>query len=155
MSKYASSYTKIGVVGFSREEFDQEEAKRLLREILARLAKGKAREKVELVSGLTNMGVPKLAYHIAVELGFRTVGFSAKQALRAGCGVYPVDRKMIRGRKYGEESQEFIEYIDVLVRIGGGVQSRREVELFKEKHVGETLEGILVEEEVAWLGEPF
>ena len=84
---------RIGVVGFSRSQFDPGEARQRLKEgveELLRRAKVSAAE-ASLVSGLTNMGVPKLAYELAVSLGLRTVGVSAKQALRVSAGVFPVD----------------------------------------------------------------
>jgi hypothetical protein len=85
-------------------------------------------------------------------LGIATVGFSAKQALFVKSGGHPVKKVILVGEKFGEESADFIAYIDLLIRIGGGPQSRHEVELFKERHQGEDLTGILFEEEVHWFG---
>src|SRR4051812_16784896 len=111
----------IGVVGFSRPQFDQDAAKLHLRhgldDILRRT--GVSPAQAELVSGLTNMGVPKLAYELAVTLGMRTVGISAKSALRVRCGLFPVDEKRIVGQKFGDESEAFIGAIDYLLRVGG------------------------------------
>jgi hypothetical protein len=147
---------KIGVVGFSQRHFDQDAARAHLRRfIVALLARPRAAETpVELVSGLTNQGVPQLAYVLATELGLRTVGISARQALRARAGCFPVDEQMIVGERYGDESQAFVDHVDVLIRVGGGPQSRREVELFRAKHRGDEaeLEGRLFEAEVEWFG---
>jgi len=143
---------KIGVVGFSRNQFDQQDAAQKLKHLITKIVENNEGKNIELVSGLTNMGVPRLAYLLADELGLITVGFSAKQALRVRAGVYPVQKQIIVGQKFGDESDEFIQYIDVLVRIGGGKQSRHETELFKQQYADEDLSQILFEEEVEWFG---
>lgn len=152
----SASAFRVGVVGFSRPHFDHDAARELLAaaldEMLARhdVAPGSA----ELVSGLTNMGVPKLAYELASERGLRTVGLSAKQALKVGAGVYPVAERILVGRRFGDESPAFVAHIDVLVRIGGGRQSRREVDLFRAKLVAADKDPAthLIEHEVEWFG---
>ncbi|OJJ18109.1 hypothetical protein BKI52_29810 [marine bacterium AO1-C] len=143
---------KIGVVGFSRNQFDQQDAAQKLKHFITQIIEGKEASSIELVSGLTNMGVPRLAYLLADELGLVTVGFSAKQALRVRAGVYPVQKQIIYGQKFGDESEEFIQYIDVLVRIGGGKQSRHETERFKQVYADKDLSQVLFEEEVEWFG---
>ncbi|HAS43064.1 MAG TPA: hypothetical protein DCS93_21470 [Microscillaceae bacterium] len=143
---------KIGVVGFSRNQFDQQDAAQKLKQLITQIIENQEASNIELVSGLTNMGVPRLAYLLADELGLITVGFSAKQALRVRSGVYPVQKQIIVGQKFGDESDEFIQYIDVLVRVGGGRQSRHETELFKQLHADKDLSQILFEEEVEWFG---
>ncbi|WP_299433928.1 hypothetical protein [uncultured Aquimarina sp.] len=99
-----------------------------------------------------NTGVPKIAYKIADGIGLKTVGFSAKKALKIGSGVYSADKKFIVGKKFGDESEAFVDYIDILIRIGGGKQSRKEVAMFKEKNKEQELSNILFEEEVDWYG---
>ena len=143
---------KIGVVGFSRSQFDKKMAILKLRNILEILTLGKDATNIEIISGYTNMGVPRIAYRLADDMGLKTVGFSAKQALRVRAGVYPVKEVILVGERFGDESQKFIEYIDVLVRIGGGPQSRKEVALFKMLHKGIDLSTILFEEEITWYG---
>ncbi|MCB9637383.1 MAG: hypothetical protein H6728_10405 [Myxococcales bacterium] len=148
---------KIGVVGFSSPHFDQEAAKQQLEEHLQHVFSvwGVTPEQTELVSGLTNMGVPKLAYQIADTLGMITIGFSAKQALRVKSGTYPVARRIVVGEKFGDESEEFVAYVDVMVRVGGGPQSRHEVELFRARFPeAEEQEKRLFESEVTWFGSP-
>jgi orotate phosphoribosyltransferase-like protein len=143
---------KIGVVGFSRNQFDKTAATQKLKAIILRLTQAKDPQSFELVSGYTASGVPKIAYLIADELGIETVGFSANQALKVKNGVYPVKKVILIGEKFGDESQKFVEYIDILVRIGGGKQSREEVALFQKLHEGKDLTRILIEEEVTWFG---
>ncbi len=143
---------KIGVVGFSRNQFDQPDAAKKLKHFISQIIEGKAAGNIELVSGFTNMGVPRLAYLLADELGLVTVGFSASQAFRVRAGIYPVQKQIIVGQKFGDESEEFIQYIDVLVRIGGGPQSRHETERFKQVYADKDLSQILFETEVEWFG---
>jgi orotate phosphoribosyltransferase-like protein len=143
---------KIGVVGFSRNHFDKKDATQKLKAIIALLIHDKDAQSFELVSGYTASGIPKIAYEIADELGIETVGFSANQALKVKNGVYPVKKVILIGERFGDESQKFVEYIDILIRIGGGKQSREEVELFQKLHEGKDLASILIEEEVAWFG---
>ncbi|MCA9659071.1 MAG: hypothetical protein KC486_12060 [Myxococcales bacterium] len=147
---------RIGVVGFSSPHFDQDQARvelrRLLRALLERWPGPLA--DVEVVSGLTNQGVPKIAYELARELGLRTVGISARQALRVRAGVFPVDRRWLVGDRFGDESQDFIAYVDALIRVGGGEQSRAEVELFRRRFADTpaALDARLLEVEVTWFG---
>lgn len=47
---------------------------------------------------------------------------------------------------------DFVNYIDGLIRICGGKQSRNEVELYKEKQVKGPLKSLLKEYEVEWYG---
>lgn len=124
---------KIGIVGFSRPQFDHQQATQILKAAIAQFIEQFNADQVEIVSGLTNIGVPKLAYEVAVLQGFVTVGISAKQALKVNCGVFAVDKQIIKGKKFGDESQVFIDYIDCLIRVGGGKQSRKEVQMFREK----------------------
>ena len=58
---------------------------------------------VEVVSGLTNLGVPKIAYEVAVEMGMKTVGISASRALTSSSGVFSVDKQIIVGQNYGDD----------------------------------------------------
>ena len=146
---------RIGVVGFSRSQFDHEAARLALERSLDPMIALAADRVVELVSGLTNQGVPRLAYELAVARGIRTVGISARQALRVRSGVFAVDETILVGQRFGDESAAFIAYIDALIRIGGGPQSRHEAELFRTKLASCALDlgTYLVEHEVAWLGD--
>lgn len=145
---------KIGVVGFSRPQFDAKAARELLSVSIDRFIEGQDEHNVEIVSGLTNVGVPRIAYELAVEKGLVTVGISAKRALTVKSGIFPCDKQIIVGQNFGDESETFINYVDYLVRIGGGKQSRNEVKMFRHKlHLSEKDEqSHLIEKEVEWFG---
>lgn len=145
---------RIGVVGFSKSTFDQATAATLLAGALDLVLASNPTAAYELVSGLTAQGVPKLAYELAIARGIPTVGFSARQALRVRAGVFAVTKQILVGERFGDESAAFVAYIDALIRIGGGPQSRHEVALFATKLADQAIarEGRLVEHEVEWLG---
>ena len=148
----AKKVMKIGVVGFSRNQFDKKTAKTILESIFQKIAHKHNEKVIEIVSGYTNMGIPKIAYEIANQMNMLTVGFSAQQALKVKSGVYPVDKVILEGEKFGDESHAFVQYIDGLIRIGGGKQSRHEVELFKQLNADKPIGSILTEHEVDWYG---
>jgi len=126
--------TKVGVVGYSNDDvFNHDIAKALLAIALDVIEEEFQDKQYELVSGLTNMGIPKLAYEMADKRGWKTIGLSAKEAKEYDC--YDVDQEIIVGEKFGDESKKFIEYIDCLVRIGGGKQSMEETESAREAKI--------------------
>ena len=126
---------RIGVVGYSSANFDEAEARALLKKHITEIveeygSQGCKYDAIEVVSGLTNYGVPKLAYELATEMGLLTIGISAEEALEHE--TFPVDKVVIEGEKFGDESETFLNYIDCLVRIGGGQQSMAETRQFKK-----------------------
>ncbi len=143
---------KYGVVGFSRNQFDQQAAHQILHQVFQHIKGKHSHKTIEIVSGYTNSGVPKIAYELADEFGFATVGFSAKQALQVKSGTYPVSKVILKGEKFGDESEDFVRYIDALIRVGGGKQSRYETALFKQLQSHKPLDKFLQEYEVDWWG---
>lgn len=125
---------KIGVVGYSSTKFDLNLAVKMMQSAVdIFVSKNTESENIEIVSGLTNIGVPRIAYQLADRRNFITVGISAEQAFQVHCGIYPVDKQIIHGMNFGDESEIFIGYIDFLIRIGGGRQSHKEVKMFIDK----------------------
>ncbi|MFT3736843.1 MAG: hypothetical protein QM776_17835 [Rhodocyclaceae bacterium] len=149
---------RIGVVGFSQPEFDHDLARSLLEaaicKAIAQFGHDGLASEIEVVSGLTSMGVPLIAYQLARARGFRTVGISAKQALRVKAGVFAVDACLIEGEAFGDESSLFVSYIDCLIRVGGGPQSHKEVSMFRQRCTEERwqVQQRLIEHDVAFLG---
>ncbi len=148
-----SKTLKIGVVGFSRNQFNKKAARKILKDAFEALQQKHPDKNIEIVSGYTNSGVPKIAYELAQTFQYTTVGFSAKQALRVKSGVFPVDKTIIIGEKFGDESNDFVRHIDGLIRVGGGKQSRHEVALFKQVNLGRPIHLLLKEFEVDWYGD--
>ncbi len=145
---------KYGIVGFSRNQFDKQTAFQILNELFSKIKEKHPDKTIEIVSGYTNAGVPKIAYELSDKFGFVTVGFSAQQALKVRSGVYPVKKVILKGERFGDESEDFVRYIDALIRVGGGKQSRHETELFKQIQIqaGKPLDAVLKEFEVEWYG---
>jgi hypothetical protein len=131
----AGAPLRIGVVGFSKPDFDHAHATALLEQSMSTFLQYFAitPEYAEVVSGLTDAGVPRIAYQYAVANGMKTVGISASKALHVASGVFKVNLQILEGAEFGDESERFIDYIDVLIRIGGGPQSRREAAMFVQK----------------------
>jgi len=124
--------SKIGVVGYSDDKvFDHDIAKALL--AIAFDIIDKEYSDVEIVSGLTDVGVPGMAYRMAEKREWKTVGLSAQEAKEYDC--FDVDEEIIVGDKFGDESEDFIKTIECLVRIGGGDQSMKETEMAKKKGI--------------------
>lgn len=124
---------KFGVVGYSLPDFDHRRAKALLEEAFDLLITLHRPENIQVVSGLTNVGIPRLAYELGQARNYRCIGISSAQALAVKYGLWPVDEQIIVGIEFGDESQAFIDCLDVLIRIGGGPQSLREVHMFQQK----------------------
>ncbi len=139
---------RYGIVGYSKDHFDKNIAYGILNTVFQEIKDSNPKTIIEIVSGYTNSGIPKIAYELSKEYGFLTVGFSAQQALQVKSGTYPVDKVIIVGEKFGDESEAFVKYIDKLIRIGGGQQSRHETVLFKGYNSGKSLSTILKEFEI-------
>src|SRR3989338_7335910 len=123
---------RIGVVGYCPpSRFDKAEAIRMIREAYNKIDIQNPNMLKVVVSGLTNIGVPALAYKEAVQRGWRTAGITCEKANEYEC--FPVDEKIIIGNEWGDESQTFLKSIDVLLRIGMGRQSIKETVGMKAK----------------------
>ena len=126
---------KLGVAGYSGQKFDQKKAVRLLISGIDRFLKDNdlpKEEKIAIVSGYTDLGIPGLAYRIGKRRGYHLVGLSAQATLQYK--LYPVDEKIIKGTEFGDESKFFLSYIDGLLKVGGGKQSAEEFAGFRKKY---------------------
>ena len=122
---------RIGVVGYSGQKFDEEKAKVILSEVYDKIDSQYGDKKKVIISGLTDLGIPALAYREAVSRGWKTVGIACSKATDYDC--FPVDESEIVGEDWGEESETFVNRLEVLVRVGGGNQSMRETAEVKAK----------------------
>lgn len=116
---------RVGVVGYCPpSKFDEKEAEKMLNEAFDKIKARFPGRKITIVSGLTNVGVPAIAYRLASEKGYKTEGVACKKA--EDFEIYPVDKKIIVGNDWGEESETFLKESEVLIRVGGGKQSFKE-----------------------------
>jgi len=117
---------RLGVIGYSGTPFDEKEGRGILkREISLRAIH---HPDLEIVSGLTAIGIPKLAYQVAVDLGLRTVGIACSKAHEYDC--WPCDEIVIMGNEWGAESTIFLSSIHEMIKVGGGKQSAAEFAAF-------------------------
>lgn len=116
---------RVGVAGYSAKKFDYSLASTLLA-VAFKLVEDIFKDEKEFscVSGLTDIGIPALAYRYAKKKGWRTVGIACKKAYEDKC--FDVDEKKIVGDNWGDESETFLDNIDVFIRVGGGKQSMEE-----------------------------
>jgi hypothetical protein len=141
---------RIGVVGYSRDNFDHDRAKLLLIQAIQEIPGINDlyldRTNVWLVSGWTDMGIPGIAYRVAQDYDMKTMGIACAKAYGMKC--FPVDRFHVIGNRWGDESPTFLAAIDILIRIGGGPQSLEEVREAKDMGIP------VVEYELALFAEP-
>ena len=125
----------VGVVGYSTQQFDEQDAREILEEafddIEDQYVETGEYEEIAIVSGLTNMGIPKIAYQIADSRGYITVGVAPEEA--NDYELYSVDEIVYEGDSFGDESEILIDMIDVLIKVGGGDQSQKELEMAEEE----------------------
>ena len=132
---------RIGFVGYSGQKFDQDKARLLLGRAIDDLTPayfGCAPYQIDwqaitIVSGLTRIGIPAIAYDFAYINGCKTMGVACQKALDYEC--YPCDRVHLIGDNWGDESEAFLASIDLLIRIGGGNQSKAEVGTAKTRGI--------------------
>ncbi len=124
---------KIGVVGYCPPTvFDEDKALQLLSEALDEIvADHPDVTHFIIVSGLTNVGVPALAYYAAMDRMWGTVGIAGAQAESYEC--FPVDERVIVSEEQGNESETFANACSVGVRIGSGEQSHDEMARLKAR----------------------
>lgn len=124
---------RVGVMGFSSKPFDREIANDFLNKAFDNIAKIYPDHNIVIVSGLTFLGIPALAYAHATIRGWKTEGIACKKA--HNYPKFPCDTVVIIGEDWGDESQEFTSTCDVYVRVGGGPQSFREVNEARKRNV--------------------
>jgi len=112
----------IGFAGYSAQGFDTERAQLIIEGVFTKLQDRYG--EFEVVSGLTDCGIPAMVYAEGSKRGLRLIGIACKKA--KDYDLYPVDETIIVGDNWGDESETFLESIDILVRIGGGKQSLAE-----------------------------
>ena len=126
-------YLNIGIVGNADGRFNEASAENRLEQVFEEISKSYGSMKINIISGATLCGIHKMLYPMAERLGYGTIGVMCKKGY--DWKLYPVDELYAKGADWGEESELFIAKIDVLYRIGGGTQSRRECQLARQKGI--------------------
>ena len=119
----------VGIIGYSGSKFDLNLGEKLIKQSFDEL-ETKFGNNIVIVSGLTNIGIPGLAYKEAFTRGWKTCGIASKKAENHEC--FKCDEVIIVGDNWGDESLTFLNKIDIIVKIGGGKQSVREFEEAKK-----------------------
>jgi len=121
----------VGFVGYSTMKFDENKAKEVIHNIFKSFNDD---EDYIIVSGATNMGIPKLVYEESENYtNVYLVGIMCKDGYNYE--LYPCDNILAIGDNWGDESKTFIELIDELYKIGGGSQSENEKKMALEKGI--------------------
>jgi hypothetical protein len=131
----------IGFVGYSDSKFDKKYAQKLIDAVFDKIENEfcNTSELVNIITGATNLGIPKMVYDKAneenIRLGkrFNLVGVMAKEGYEYE--LYPCDIIYAYGKNFGDESKEFISMLDLFIKIGGGKQSIKELSMAKEKGI--------------------
>ena len=125
-----SSSFRLGLVGYSTQDFDKALAEIYLKEVFDKIY-AEHQSNVILVSGLTDMGIPKIGYTLARKYGWKLQGIAPECSKEYT--PFNVDFSTFVGDNWGDESVYFLDHIDALVRIGGGKQSIKETLWAKAK----------------------
>lgn len=126
------SEPNIGVIGYSDSLFNESKAKKLVQNGLEEIINDYSDEPV-IISGLTNLGIPRIAYEEAPSQKWKTVGFACSRSEEYD--TFDVDKKHIIGDEWGDKSEEFLNNIDVLLRVGGRTQLMEEAEKARRKGI--------------------
>jgi len=121
----------VGVIGYSEQSFNEQKARNIIRKTYEELEN--KYNNICIVSGYTNLGIPKIAYEEACEKDLKTVGIACEKA--KNYETFPVDEYIIDGEEWGDESETFLNYIDIIIKIGGGKQSNKEIKKAKQKNI--------------------
>lgn len=123
---------RVGLVGYSKQKFDESEALACIKQAFDYLEES-GDYKYALVSGLTDLGIPGIGYREADRRGWYLIGVACHKAKEYNC--YPVHKEIFVGNNWGDESERFINEIDILIRVGGGEQSLAEVAMAHERGI--------------------
>ena len=117
---------EIGFIGYSDTKFDINKANGIINKIKDYISLDD-----EIVSGATLYGIPKLVYKALSDN--KTIGIMCKDGYNYP--LYSCDVIYAIGDNWGDESEFLMDYIDVLIKIGGGKQSIKELQMAKNKGI--------------------
>lgn len=125
---------KIGFIGYCDTPFDKKKAQKIIEEIFTDIQRY-VNEEIIIVSGASDCGVIGMIYHESEKYNYKTVGIMCKQGYDKNNQLYPCDIIYAVGNNWGDESEAFINNIDLLYKIGGGEQSMKEKHMAKLKNI--------------------
>lgn len=120
----------VGVAGFSGSwsKSARADAEPAARKALRSLFEEARAERVLwCVSGATNSGVPRVAYEVAEELSVHRVGITAAAAY--SFPIASLHHLVVVGKRFGDESQVFVDLCERFWLLGGGTQSEKEIRM--------------------------
>lgn len=116
------------VVGYCPPtKVNEEEALKKVQDIFNKIEQDYPQTEIDLVSGLTNVGIMRQVYPEGKKRGWYLVGYACKKA--ENFDKYPVDEAHIIGENWGNESEAFTDHAIksghpyIIVNVGGGPQS--------------------------------
>ena len=144
LQRYMDKEINIGFIGYSDTKFDKKIAKQIIYDIFQIIERKYCTDdnlntKINIITGATNLGIPAIVYEIAnnenIKYGkwFTLVGVMAKEGYQYE--LYPCDEIYSYGENFGDESEEFINRLDILYKIGGGKQSIKEFQMANDKGI--------------------
>lgn len=130
----------VGLAGYCVGIFDVEKAKKIISDMFddienMLMTENGFRKIPVLVSGLTNTGILKLGYEEADRRKWKTIGIAPEELFDGKTPLFDVTERIIVGKNFGDESETFIEKIDIFIGIGNGKQTLKESEMAKEKQI--------------------
>jgi hypothetical protein len=136
----------IGIIGYCHPtKFDIVDAWEKVDKLLSEAALNK--KDVLVLGGLTDIpSIHSTGYYIARQKGWKVGGIAPQKAIDFKWFPMNTDGDILKivGNTWGDESEEFINSIDALVKIGGGKQSTKELEMATKRGIPifqDTLEG--------------
>lgn len=110
---------RIGIIGYSNDaDFDEVEAdieiEEMLDEVLSEFDDGT--KSIVIVANGIDEGVAQVAYDIAYDRGYKTVGITP--ASLGDKERFETDDELVVGDEPGEDDDFFVDYVDVIIRIG-------------------------------------
>ena len=106
-------------------------------------------EDITLVSGLTDVGIMRVGYRFARNLGWTLFGVTSGKAISKGYPLFEVDHQEIIGDNWGDESESFIAYAKTatcyFINVAGGDQAGREEQMVREANPNASIISIKLE----------
>ena len=135
--KSDTNYLKIGIVGSHMLYYNHDLIKKRIIKIMNHMIEKHSHDKIQIVTGVINSGISNLACVISKENNYMTIGFGCQKNTNDELYNTSLDKKFIFGYNYGDEHEYFVNYVDILIRIGGNKKIEKIGEMFRKKITNE------------------